>query len=141
VLVVSARPGTRGRPVAAALAVLAVAAATGGCWRDDRDFRAEARALTQGGDAAQGHALIKQFGCGSCHVIPGIDGARGTVGPSLETFRERAYVAGVVPHTPENLIRWIQDPPAIDSLTAMPRLGVSQSQARDIAAYLYALER
>jgi len=40
---------------------------------------------------------------------------------------------------PPNLIRWIQDPPGVDPLTAMPKLGVSEADARDIASILYTL--
>lgn len=109
--------------------------------RDDADFHAEARGLTQGGDPRRGRALIQEFGCGSCHVIPGIPGAYGGVGPSLDGIRDRMYVAGRLPHSPENLMRWIEDPQLVDSMSAMPDLGVSHGQARDIAAYLYAAER
>ena len=38
---------------------------------------------------------------------------------------------------PEMLVRWIRDAPSLDPATAMPKLGVSEQQARDIAAYLY----
>jgi cytochrome c2 len=110
------------------------------CGRGERG-RAEARGLTHGGDAVRGHALVQRYGCGSCHVIPGVAGAVGKVGPSLADFRERTFVAGVLPHSPDNLMKWIEDPPKVDSLTAMPRLGVSHGEARDIAAYLYALDR
>jgi len=51
----------------------------------------------------------------------------------------RVYVAGVLNNTPDNLVRWISDPKAIDERTAMPNVGVSESEARDIAAYLYSL--
>ena len=129
---------TRAR--AATTLALALAALAAAC-RRDLDMQAEARTLTEGGDAARGHVLIRQYGCGSCHVVPGVAGARGTVGPSLATLRARAYVAGVIPHTPDNLIRWIVDPQRVDSLTAMPDLGVSEADARHIAAYLYALDR
>jgi cytochrome c2 len=128
------------RPARATLAPLLIAAAlSGGCLRD-ADVQAEARALTHGGEPARGHALIQQYGCGSCHEIPGVRGANGSVGPSLATMRQRSFVGGVLPHTPENLLRWIQDPPKVDSLTAMPNLGVSERDARHIAAYLYALD-
>jgi len=59
------------------------------------------------------------------------------VGPPLTGIAERAYVGGVVTNTPENLVRWIQNPPAIDPMTAMPNVGVTADEARDIAAYLY----
>jgi cytochrome c1 len=93
-------------------------------------------ALT-GGDAVAGKAAIGKFGCGSCHVIPGVERARGLVGPPLTDFAWRAYIAGRAPNTPRNLEAWIRLPDSVEPGTAMPTLGVSQEEARDIAAYLY----
>jgi cytochrome c2 len=90
-----------------------------------------------GGDPVQGAAAIGRYGCGSCHTIRGISGANALVGPPLTGFSSRSYVAGVLPNTPENVIRWIQDPKAVDDKTAMPKLGVNAKDATDIAAYLY----
>lgn len=92
-----------------------------------------------GGDPDQGRDALVQYGCGGCHTIPGVDGARGRVAPPLSAFADRAFVAGVVANRPEELIRWIQDPPAINPLTAMPNLGVTEQEARHMAAYLYTL--
>jgi cytochrome c len=92
-----------------------------------------------GGDAERGKQAIRQNACPTCHVIPGISEAKGLVGPPLDRFAERVYVGGVVPNTPDNLVAWIMDPPSIDPLTAMPASGVSEAEARDIAAYLYTL--
>jgi cytochrome c1 len=50
------------------------------------------------------------------------------------------YIGGVLQNTPANLIRWIQDPPAVDAKTAMPNLHVTETDARDIATYLYTLQ-
>ena len=50
---------------------------------------------------------------------------------------KRMYIAGVLPNTPENMLRWLQNPPAVDPLTAMPNLGVTEADARDMAGYLY----
>jgi cytochrome c len=97
----------------------------------------EAAQVTGGGDAARGAETIRRFGCGSCHVIPGIAGASGQVGPPLAGVGGRAYIGGVLTNTPEHMVRWIVNPPAVDSLTAMPALGVTAGEARDIAAYLY----
>ena len=80
---------------------------------------------------------IRAFGCGSCHMIPGVDGANGRVGPSLAGIDERWSIAGRIPNTPQNLVRWIMDPQDVDPGTLMPDLGVAPQQARDIAAYLY----
>lgn len=101
---------------------------------------ADAAALTNGGDVARGRELIRMYGCGSCHTIPRVAGATATVGPNLQGIGARAYIAGVLPNTPQNMIRWITDPPAVDDKTAMPNLHVGAVEARDIAAYLYTLQ-
>lgn len=90
-----------------------------------------------GADAGRGRAAIVRHGCGACHVIPGIRTARGRVGPQLVDFANQMYVAGVLANVPENLVRWLQDPRGVDPLTAMPDLGVTEQEARDMAAYLY----
>ena len=89
------------------------------------------------GDADNGRLLLRQFGCGSCHVIPGVAAAQGRAGPPLTGIARRAYLAGLLPNTPQNLSRWIRDPQSVDPRTAMPDLSVSEAHARDIAAYLY----
>lgn len=88
------------------------------------------------GDPHSGKKLIVSYGCGSCHTIPGIYQARGLVGPPLYFFGRRTMIAGELPNTPENLVRWLRNPPAVEPGTAMPDLGLSQNQAQDIAAYL-----
>ena len=93
-----------------------------------------------GGDAYVGEHLIYTYGCGSCHVIPGVAEANGTVGPTLQGFGSRYYIAGSLVNTPQNLIRWVSKPQEIDPANAMPDLGVTERQARDIAAYLYTLQ-
>jgi cytochrome c len=95
--------------------------------------------VNTGGDPKRGAQIIREVGCGSCHIIPGIRPARGLVGPPLMLFAHRTYIAGQIPNTPENLIAWVRDPPAIEPGTAMPNLGLDEQQARDIAAYLYTL--
>ena len=92
-----------------------------------------------GGDPARGKEMTRQKGCPTCHIIPGIAEAKGLVGPPLGHFASRIYVGGVVPNTPDNLVAWIMDPPKIHPLSAMPATGVSEAEARDIAAYLYTL--
>jgi cytochrome c1 len=77
--------------------------------------------------------------CGSCHTIPGIQGARGAVGPPLYFFSRRTMIAGELPNTPENLVHWIRSPQSVIPGNAMPDLGLTDTQARDVAAYLYTL--
>jgi cytochrome c2 len=85
----------------------------------------------------QGRLLIASYGCGSCHTIPNVPGADSRVGPPLENFYQRAYIAGRIPNTLDNLIAWIQNPQGIEPGTAMPNLNVNNAEARQIAAYLY----
>jgi cytochrome c2 len=134
-----ARPGDTFDPQAA----IAVRAASFPFWEAGAPF-GEADApdpslAVMGGDAAQGRGLIARNGCGTCHIVTGVDRAHGTVGPSLEAFARRAYVAGIVPNRPGQLIDWLMAPPALAPQTAMPDLGLTEPEARDIAAYLYTL--
>jgi cytochrome c1 len=89
----------------------------------------------------RGSAVVKSAGCGTCHIIPGIAGARGTVGTPLMTFARRRFIAGQVPNTADNLVRWLRDPQSIEPATDMPPAGLSEQEARDAAAYLYTLSR
>lgn len=95
--------------------------------------------IATGGNPQQGKALIQSYGCGACHIIPGVRTARGLVGPPLFDFANRTIIAGEVPNTPPNLVEWIQNPKAVEPKTAMPDLGLSKQQATDVAAYLYTL--
>lgn len=92
------------------------------------------------GDAKHGQILAERMGCGSCHVIPGLQTADGMVGPPLTHFARRTIIAGVLPNTPPNLIRWIQTPQAVVPGNAMPDAQLTTTQASDIAAYLYTLD-
>lgn len=126
------------RHVGRALGAALLAAAAAACADIDNDAVANAFGLT-GGNAHLGKVLIRQHGCGSCHTIPGVPGAHAMVGPPLSGMAARAYIAGVVPNTPDNLVRWIESPQEIDPRTAMPDVGLTTNQARDVAAYLYTL--
>lgn len=99
----------------------------------------QARELT-GGDPARGKTAIAKYGCGACHTIPGIDDANATVGPPLDNIANRAILGGHLQNTPANMTKWIQHPQAVDPKNAMPELGVTDQDAKDIAAYLYTLE-
>jgi cytochrome c len=100
--------------------------------------REEAVTLT-GGNPDSGMAAIGRYGCGSCHDIPGIRSARGTVGPPLGRIAVRTYLAGRLSNTPANMMQWIQHPQHVERGTAMPEMGVTEVEARDITAFLYTL--
>ena len=118
----------------ACLAILSICSAVlAGC--DDQATELPAVA----GDFRHGMQLIRQNGCGACHQIPGIENADGLVGPPLNAIGRRIYIAGVERNTPQAMIAWLQDPQAILPGNAMPNMGLSEQDARDIAAYLYTL--
>jgi cytochrome c len=121
------------------LLLLSACALTLGACENDADNRA-ATAMTGGGDPHRGKSAITAYGCGTCHTVPGVRGADALVGPPLTSMAERGFIGGVMKNTPANMIRWIQDPPAVDPMTAMPKLHVSEADARDIASYLYTLK-
>ena len=118
------------RNLAALVLLLAIA-----CHPQDDDT---ARQLT-GGDPHAGKAAIARYGCGGCHEIPGVDNARGLVGPSLAKIADRMILAGQKPNQPDNMIQWIQNPQRAEPGTLMPDMHVTVRDARDIAAYLYTL--
>jgi cytochrome c len=89
---------------------------------------------------ARGKATIEIYQCGKCHTIPGIPGANGVVGPPLESVADRTYIGGNFPNNPETLTHWIMAPQTMKPKTAMPSLGLSESQSRDVVAYLETLK-
>jgi cytochrome c len=105
----------------------------------NRDAERAAREMT-GGDPAKGRTALNRYGCSTCHTIPGVDGANGRVGPPLTQVASRVYLAGRLQNTPDNMIHWIQNPQGVDEKTAMPDLGVTEADARDITSYLYTLK-
>lgn len=121
------------------LLVAAWLCATVAACRGNNPEVALAYSVPVGGNPDRGHAVIEQFDCGRCHTIPGVRGARGLVGPPLMWFSRRSFIAGELPNTPENLVRWVRAPEAVEAATAMPTLGLTEQQARDVAAYLYTL--
>jgi cytochrome c1 len=107
---------------------------------NNKDAERVASEMTGGGIPAKGRAAISRYGCSTCHVVPGVDGATGLVGPPLTQIASRVYLAGRLQNTPDNMILWIQHPHGVDDKTAMPDLGVTDADARDIASYLYTLK-
>lgn len=99
----------------------------------------EPRVVVDGGDAERGQVLLRRYGCAACHTIPGVPGANSHVGPPLGGVADRGYIGGVLPNTPDAMIRWIQNPQAATPRTIMPALDVTEEDARDMAAYLYTL--
>ena len=91
------------------------------------------------GDIGRGRSALSQYGCNGCHQIPGITGAQVNVGPPLAGIARRQLIAGQIGNTPEAMARWLRNPQSVDARTAMPNLGVTERDARDIAAFLATL--
>lgn len=88
----------------------------------------------------RGAHLIEHYGCGSCHMIPGINGADGLVGPPLIHWSRRTYIAGVLPNNPDNLAFWVQHPQKVVPGVDMPEMGIKEREAQAIAAYLNTIQ-
>lgn len=88
------------------------------------------------GNAARGKVALAQYACASCHVIPGVIAPPGRVGPTLAAMGDRSILAGLLANTPGQMVAWIRYPQKVSPGTAMPDMGVSEQDARDMAAYL-----
>ena len=93
------------------------------------------------GNADHGKALAAQYGCNVCHTVPGVEGPQGSLGPSLAGVASRPRISlGKVQNTPENLVKYLQDPAAMYPQSSMPPIGLTDADAKDIAAYLLTLK-
>lgn len=134
-------PSQRNKPLirfgAAATCVVALILAVMADNRhEDERLQARAEAMT-GGNVARGKLAFAKYGCGGCHTLAGLPQAHGSVGPPLDGVGARAIIAGKLENKPDNLEQWIQNPQKITPGTAMPNLGVTPNDARDLAALLY----
>ena len=78
--------------------------------------------------------------CAMCHVIPGVPGALGDIGPSLKGISTRATIAGKLPNTPANMAKWLTNPQTAVPGAKMPPPGLTPAQVTKIAAYLATLK-
>src|SRR5688500_3056099 len=107
------------------------------CQSDDA---ATARRAEAYDEDERGEIVLRQYACHACHQIEGVVGPDASVGPALVDWPTRRYIAGTLPNTPDNLVRWIIDPAAVSPGTLMPDLGVSDAHAREMADFLFAQE-
>tara|TARA_R110002072_G_scaffold303089_1_gene493113 strand:- start:7958 stop:9328 length:1371 start_codon:yes stop_codon:yes gene_type:complete len=106
-----------------------------GCAVEDESLRPESFS-----DTTMGEKMIYSYGCTSCHVIPGISDANGTIGPPLDSYSQRKYIAGNLLNRRENMVRWLMHPQQVEPGTAMPEMGITQQQAGWMASYLETLK-
>ena len=78
--------------------------------------------------------------CASCHTVAGTEAA-GRTGPNLSHVFSRTTFAGAVfDTTPENLTKWLKDPPGEKEGSVMPNLGLTDDEIRALVAYLETLK-
>jgi cytochrome c oxidase subunit II len=109
------------------------------------------------GDAERGREIYSRSSCIGCHKITGNPMSAGVLGPNLTHIGSRYTIAGAYyTNTPENLVRWIKNAPAMKPGSLMPAIGtgeynpaikakvtiggLSDQQIADVAAYLQALK-
>jgi cytochrome c len=91
--------------------------------------------------ASRGPALAAQYGCNVCHIIPGVDGPQGSLGPSLQGLASRPMISeGTVQNTPDNLVKFIQNPAALNPQSSMPPMAMPETDAQELAAFLRTLK-
>jgi cytochrome c2 len=122
--------------------VTSIAVAAGSIVVLKEQDRAQARMVAEqltGGSVTTGKLAFQTDGCGACHAVEAVAGADGQVGPPLDTIGTRAELAGHLANTPGAMRRWIQHPQRVAPGNGMPEMNISDTQARDISAYLYTL--
>jgi mono/diheme cytochrome c family protein len=87
---------------------------------------------------ATGQLIVTQGPCAACHTISGT-AAHGTVGPALDGIASRK-IAGVLDFSPENVKKWVTNPPAVKPGTQMPPYPLKDRYLDAIAAYLSTLK-
>ena len=93
-----------------------------------------------GAAAVAGEQVIGSVGCGSCHAIRGTT-LKGTFGPDLTHFGSRGGIAAyTLKNTPENLLKWIQDPQGVKPECKMPNVPLPLAQQQQLVAYLEELK-
>jgi len=101
--------------------------------------RQKADPVEPSGLAADGKAVFAKSACVGCHTIAGV--SSGGLGPNLSHFGGRATLAaGMWPNTPDNVAAWVRDPQRLKPGAKMPELGLTEDQAKALAAYLTGLK-
>jgi cytochrome c oxidase subunit 2 len=92
-----------------------------------------------GSEADGGFNLFQTKGCSGCHTVDGV--SKGMIGPNLTHVTSRTSFAGsVLDMSPENLRRWLRDPPKVKPGSKMPNLGLSDDEITKLIAYLETLK-
>jgi cytochrome c1 len=97
------------------------------------------QAAAQSPRYADGEKLFMSKGCVGCHSLQAVNAPKGMIGPNLANVGARSYIAaGTLKNTDQNLARWIRNPQEIKKGVLMPNLGVSETEAQALVAFLRA---
>ena len=101
--------------------------------------RVTAAPVPPSAQTAKGLQAFMAAGCVACHAIQGV--AFGVIGPNLTHVGSRRTLAGgILQNTPQDLARWLQDPPRIKPGVLMPKLPLTDEQITALVAYLGSLK-
>jgi cytochrome c oxidase subunit II len=96
-------------------------------------------AKPQDAQYAGGEKLFLSKGCVACHSLQAVNAPKGMVGPNLANVGARSYIAaGTLKNTDANLARRIRDPQGVKKGVLMPNLGLTETEAQALAAFLRA---
>jgi cytochrome c oxidase subunit II len=89
--------------------------------------------------ALKGRRVFESTGCINCHTLRGTV-ADGSFGPDLtHLMRRDTLAAGIIPNTPENLRRWIEDPDSMKQGSLMPAMKLTGAEMDALVTYLETL--
>ncbi|MFN3975313.1 MAG: cytochrome c oxidase subunit II [Dehalococcoidia bacterium] len=91
------------------------------------------------GEAQKGWEVFQARGCNACHTIDGTN-ARGIIGPNLTGIASRDGIAAMaLPNTPDDLARWLRNPPGVKAGAKMPNLNLTDEEISALVAFLETL--
>lgn len=105
----------------------------------DAWIRSQEQPAVENPAVAAGRRIFEQTACVNCHAVRGTI-ADGRFGPDLTHLMSRATIgAGVLPNTPNNLKRWVENPAAFKPGCNMPAMNLSPKDLNELVAYLETL--
>jgi cytochrome c2 len=105
---------------------------------------ADEAAAIEGTNPAMGRELLDVKGCVLCHRMTGVPTMHGTLLPVGINPREMSRAMRLAPdlrftrdrYSAATLVAWLLDPAKIKPDTLMPRMGLTEAEAKNIAAYI-----
>lgn len=106
----------------------------------DEEFEAWVEQMQQPYVLAEEHAEVYELFESSCLNCHAIDSNQYSSGPNLAGFANRAYIAGFMENTEENLYDWIEDPQRVKKGNFMHVRPLTSEQIQDIVEFMNTLK-